>query len=90
MLPRQENTYTSMATAGKESDDVVALSLFMLLLLWWFKIFKRYGIAGLILVFLCLFRREFLFVYPPHLPYMIFYDLFWLRDFARFYFAYNV
>ena len=73
MLPRQENTYTSMATVGKESDEVVPLSLFMLLLLWWFKIFKRYEIAGLILVFLCLFRREFLFVYPPHLPKMIFF-----------------
>ena len=64
MLPRQENTYTSMAAAGKESDDVVALSLFMLLLLWWFKIFKGYEIAGLFLVFLCLFRREYLVRVP--------------------------
>ena len=67
-----------MATARKESNEVAALSL---LLLWWFKIFKRYEIAGRILVFLCLFRREFLFVYPLHLPKMIFYDLSWLRDF---------
>ena len=72
MLPRQENTCKSMATAGRESDEVVTLSLFMLLLLWWFKIFKRYEIAGLILVFLSLSRREFLFVYPPHLPQMSF------------------
>ena len=30
-------------------------------LLWWFEIFKRYENAGLILVFLCLFRREISF-----------------------------
>ena len=73
----------SMATARKESDEVVALSLFMLLLLCWFKIFKRYEIAGLSLSWCscaCL-GANLLFVYPPHLPRTIFYNLSCLRDF---------